>query len=95
MSKGCGIEFPHFGANYPDARCCDGYLWDMDSWDESLGGFTIGGDEPCPVCNTEEWLEFVVDEDGEFKTKEDGEFKTKEEALAYVEQLKKMYLDYE
>ena len=87
MSKGCGIEFPHFGANYPDARCCDGSLWDMDSWDESLGGFTIGGDEPCPVCNTEEWLESVVDEDGEFKTRE--------EALAYVEKLKKRYLNYE
>ena len=54
--KGCGIEFPHFGARYPDARCCDGYL-------------------------------SVVDEDGEFKTRE--------EALAYVEQLKKRYLNYE
>ena len=41
MSKSCGIEFPHFGASYPDARCCNGYLWDMDSWDESLGGFTL------------------------------------------------------
>lgn len=84
MEKGCGIEFPHFGATYPDARCCDGYLWDMDSWDKSLGGMTIGGDDPCPVCNTEEWLRIVVDEDGVFKTRED--------ALAYVEQLKKRYL---
>ena len=56
MSKGCGIEFPYFGASYPDARCCDGYLWDMDSWDESLGGFTIGGKEPCPVCENMEHL---------------------------------------
>lgn len=83
MEKGCGIEFPHFGASYPDARCCDGYLWDMDSWDESLGGMTIGGDDPCPVCNTEAWLENVMNGDV---------FNTKEDALAYVEQLKKHYL---
>jgi len=86
MSKGCGIEFPHFGASYPDAKCCDGYLWDMDSWDESLGGFTVGDDEPCPVCNTEAWLDSVVGEDEMFETKE--------EALAYVEQLKERYLNY-
>jgi len=84
MKKGCGIEFPHFGASYPDAKCCDGYLWDMDSWDESLGGFTVGGEEPCPVCNTEVWLHSVVGEDEVFETKE--------EALQYVEQLKTKYL---
>ena len=28
----CNIEFPHFGASYPDAHCIDGYLWDMDSY---------------------------------------------------------------
>lgn len=80
--KGCGMEFPHFGANYPDARCCDGYLWDMDSWDESLGGFTIGGSDPCPFCNTEEWLKGVLDSE---------EFDTREEALKWVEEMKKKY----
>jgi len=84
MSKGCDIEFPHFGASYPDAICIDGYLYDMDSWDG--GGYFIGGDDPCPVCNTEEWLELVL---------ENGQFETKEEALDYVEQLKKRYLNYE
>ena len=87
MNKGCGIEFPYFGACYPDARCCDGYLWDMDSWDESLGGMTIGGDNSCPVCNTDEWLKGVVGEDAEFETQED--------ALEYVEKLKQKYLNYE
>lgn len=81
-TKGCGMEFPHFGASYPDARCCDGYLWDMDSWDESLRGFTIGGDDPCPFCNTEEWLETVL---------ENETFDTKEDALDWVEQMKKKY----
>lgn len=84
MSKGCGIEFPHFGARYPDALCVDGYLYDMDSWDGC--GYFIGGDEPCPVCNTDEWLELVL---------ENGQFETKEKALQYVEQLKKRYLNYE
>ena len=26
----CNIEFPHFGASYPDAHCIDGYLYDVD-----------------------------------------------------------------
>ena len=36
--KCCGIEFPQFGANYPDARCIDGYLWDMDSGEATEDG---------------------------------------------------------
>lgn len=43
-----------------------------------------GGDEPCPVCNTEEWLKLVVGDDESFDTIE--------EALEYVEKLKKKYL---
>lgn len=77
---GCGIEFPHFGANYPDAKCIDGYLWDLDSYD---GGYlTIGGDDPCPFCNTEEWLKGVLD---------DEIFETREEALVWVEKMRKIY----
>lgn len=84
--RGCGIEFPYFGASYPDARCIDGYLWDMDSGkaDEDGVSYSYGGNGyPCPVCNTKEWLEQVI---------ENEEFETKEDALAYVEQLKKHYL---
>lgn len=50
-------EFPFFGASYPDAICCDGYLWDLDSYDSEVGGLTIGGDVPCPFCKTEEFIE--------------------------------------
>ena len=84
--KGCGIEFPYFGASYPDARCIDGYLWDMDSGEANEDGvsYSYGGNGyPCPVCNTKEWLEHVIEND---------EFETEEDALAYVEQLKKHYL---
>lgn len=54
---GC-IEFPHFGAHYPDAGCVDGYLWDLDSYDD--GYFTIGGDHPCPVCNTQKYVRDMI-----------------------------------
>ena len=49
-------EFSHFGACYPDARCIDGYLWDLDSADGEY--LTKGGDEPCPYCNSNEYLEY-------------------------------------
>lgn len=56
MCKGCSIEFPHFGASYPDARCIDGYLYDMDSGEPTEDGiiYSYGRDDPCPVCNTDE-----------------------------------------
>lgn len=76
----CNIEFPHFGASYPDAHCIDGYLYDMDSYED--GCYTIGGDDPCPFCNTEEWLELVL---------ENQEFDTKEDALQWVEKMRKRY----
>ena len=85
MCKGCSIEFPHFGASYPDARCIDGYLYDMDSGEPTEDGiiYSYGGDEPCPVCNTDEWLEHVL---------ENEEFDSRESALEYVESLKEKYL---
>ena len=78
----CGIEFPHFGADYPDAVCIDGYLWDLDSG-EPGGLLTIGGDDPCPVCNTEKWLKEVMDSEL---------FESEEAALEWVEKLKAKYL---
>lgn len=79
---GCNIEFPHFGANYPDARCIDGYLWDMDSWDGE--GFTIGGDDPCPVCNKDRWLESVM---------ENEEFENETAALEWRDKIINRYSD--
>jgi len=55
--KGCP-EIPFFGASYPDAQCCDGLLYDMDSWDDEAGGMTSGGDIPCPFCRTEDFIEY-------------------------------------
>lgn len=50
----CGYEAPHW-AHYPDARCIDGFLWDLDSGDGD-GFLTSGGDVPCPACNTVEYI---------------------------------------
>lgn len=80
---GCGIEFPHFGANYPDAICIDGYLWDLDSCQDD-GHLHIGGDDPCPVCNKDKWLERVM---------ENEEFNTEADALAYRDTIIDKYLD--
>ena len=76
----CNIQFPHFGASYPDACCIDGYLWDLDSYED--GALTIGGDDPCPFCNTEKWIEWALD---------DEMFNSREDALKWV---KKMRLKY-
>ncbi len=57
---GCSEEFPWFGAHYPDAQCIDGYLWDLDSYEDGL--LTSGGDYPCPYCNAREFLDYLKDD---------------------------------
>lgn len=59
---GCDFQEPWFGASYPDACCSDGYLWDLDSCDEPGGPLFIGGDDPCPRCNHEEYLGRVLED---------------------------------
>jgi len=51
QSSSCGYEDRVFGATYPDGRCIDGWLWDLDSADGD-GFLTSGGDIACPRCNT-------------------------------------------
>lgn len=67
----CDYHGYNFGANYPDARCIDGYLWDEDSIDD--GYFTSGGYDPCPQCNTKSWLKRIVEEvEDSYSTGVDG-----------------------
>lgn len=54
LLKSC-IQYPHFGASYPDACCIDGFLWDLDSNDDS-GLLGVGGSDPCPCCNTKSYI---------------------------------------
>jgi hypothetical protein len=56
-------EFPYFGAKYPDARCIDGYLWDLDKCDEK-GLYSTGDNPPCPFCNQENFLKQHEHDDG-------------------------------
>jgi len=55
-------EFPFFGAHYPDARCIDGRLWDLDKCDDE-GLYSSGDNPPCPFCNTEAFIEYHTDID--------------------------------
>lgn len=57
----CSYTGYHFGAPYPDATCCDGYLWDLDSCDDD-NMLTSGGDTPCPSCNLVKWLEYLIED---------------------------------
>lgn len=79
MKKGCGIAFPLW-ARYPDAKCIDGLLYDMDSWDDDLQEYTSRWDEMCPVCHPEYWLESC-----------ETEYERKR-YLEWIEGLKKTYL---
>lgn len=65
VKAACDFEEPYFGASYPDARCIDGFLWDLDSCDEPGGPLHSGGDVPCPQCNHAAWLETFEDAVGE------------------------------
>lgn len=48
----CNFAAPWFGARYPDAGCDDGYLHDRDG-----DGYDPDDEtEPCPRCNTREYL---------------------------------------
>lgn len=56
-NKPC-LEFPYFGAAYPDARCIGGYLYDLDDCNENGNLIERGNYIPCPFCNTEEFVKY-------------------------------------
>lgn len=54
-------EIPYFGANYPDARCVDGQLFDLDRCDENGNLFEMFEYVPCPFCDEEGFIEHVME----------------------------------
>lgn len=71
-------KFPFFGASYPDARCINGYLWDLDKCDENGNLYGVG-DIPCPFCNTEKFIEYdPFSKENEFYEGIENEEKAKE-----------------
>lgn len=63
-------EFPYFGANYPDATCINGYLYDLDYCDENGNLYEPSEKIPCPFCNKEEFFSHFDCEDEESAGKE-------------------------
>jgi hypothetical protein len=56
----CGYTCRMFGAPYPDAECIEGYMWDLDSYEDGL--LTSGGEIPCPSCKTDQWLSMIAED---------------------------------
>jgi hypothetical protein len=84
-----------FGASYPDARCINGYLWDLDKCNEN-GELYGEGDIPCPFCKTEEFIEHdPFSKEDEFYEGIEDEEKAKEKArewyLSYINKLRERY----
>lgn len=50
-------EFPYFGASYPDARCIDGRLYDLDNCDNNGDLYEPGEYAPCPFCRPKDFME--------------------------------------
>lgn len=58
-------EFPYFGAKYPDARCINGQLYDLDRCDENGNLYEMHEYHPCPFCNTDEFLKEQEDNEAD------------------------------
>lgn len=50
-------EIPFFCTCYPDARCINGYLYDLDNCDEDGNLYYPSETVPCPFCNKREFIE--------------------------------------
>ena len=97
-------EFPFFGASYPDARCVDGQLWDLDKCDDN-GLYSSGDNPPCPFCNTEAFIDYYTDindkeleeinNDESLSAEDKKEIlnsnRTKEDAIKLAEAIKERY----
>lgn len=51
-------KFPLFGANYPDATCIDGILYDLDNVGDDGVLLKPLEEIPCPFCRTEEFIRY-------------------------------------
>lgn len=97
-------EFPFFGASYPDARCIDGRLWDLDKCDDN-GLYSSGDNPPCPFCNTEAFVDYFTEiDDNELQEMNNDKSlseqdkaeilesnRTKEDAIKFAQDIKSKY----
>jgi hypothetical protein len=75
-------EFQFFGAWYPDARCIDGNLYDLDKCDDAGNLYVTDEYSPCPFCRQDDFLEQHVDELNGV---------TKGDVLAWLEKMHQKY----
>lgn len=64
-------EFPYFGATYPDARCIDGALHDMDRCDDNGNLYEMFEYCPCPFCNKAEFVKEMKENDADMEKVEE------------------------
>lgn len=81
-------EFPFFGANYPDARCIDGILYDMDNVDNDGALIKLSEEIPCPFCRTKEFIEYDPFNKG---CETDDEAEVVEWYMGYINEMRERY----
>lgn len=97
-------EFPYWGAPYPDARCVNGILYDLDKCDDEGNLIKPIDDVYCPFCKTREFIDsdpfgwensiyyelLSIDMD-----EEEAEMEAKDQAeekyLEYIQKMRKLY----
>lgn len=83
----CNFHGCWFNTQYPDAQCIDGFLWDEDS-DDGTGSLTVGGDDPCPLCNRSAAIDNLAEalfDDGEATTELESKEIAAKKIDAYIE----------
>lgn len=83
-------EFPLFGANYPDATCIDGILYDLDNVGDD--GVLIKPLEeiPCPFCRTEEFIRYdPFNKEYSMDSEED----IRDWYMSYINEMRNMIMD--
>lgn len=102
-NKPCS-QFPYWGAQYPDACCVDGKLYDLDRCDENGNLYEPIDDVPCPFCRTEEFIELdpfgwvehfckEMEEDGETVTNSMEQLAKQKARQAYLDWIDKVKKD--
>lgn len=91
-------EFPYWGAFYPDARCVDGILYDLDRCDSEGNLYHPIEDIPCPFCRTEEFIDCdPLGKKEEYykgiEDEEEAEDKARKWYLNYISKLRDKYGD--
>lgn len=87
MKNACP-EFPIFGANYPDAICIDGILYDLDNVGDDGTLIKPSEEIPCPFCRTKEFIKY---DPFNKRYKMNDEAEIVEWYIGYINEMKERY----